>query len=316
MKTLLVLAAVMMRLQPFATALEVQQRKAVLLESQRLLKIKQRPPVFAAPSEASAGVEIAGFCKRLDCTKPPCKPACTKQPCCCWSTYAADQHPEYPSPVTVRSRQKCLYAPEGFAYTPEPGLSYDDGIIDTLQRQGFPSFAGRRLCCLHRKLAAPDDSLRDLWEAVPTTSTTTVASTAPSVPELGEVNSLFTTETFTTSLFEPGDEYENAQMEMAARAHLASADDLLSAAAALNISATSIEEINKELTTNPNLVRSSEHAAQLRSAIHNWAVRRWNNLKKLSAGDASAFGRDEALKILEEVNSVPPAPPPGLTTSS
>jgi len=136
--------------------------------------------------------------------------------------------------------------------------------------------------------------------AVPTTTTTTAAvTTTTGIPEPGEVDAAFTTKTFTTSLLNPGDEYENAQMEKAARAHLLAAEDLQSAVASLNASAVAVQEVNDKLQTDPNLVRSRKHVAQMRSAIRDWAVRRWANLKRLSTGDASAFDNG-------------PTPPPGL----
>jgi len=247
-------------------------------------------------------LNLQGFCQRSDCSKPPCKPVCQSQPCCCWSTFANDIHPSYPSEEETKSKQECLNPPEGFRYAPEPGLTYDDGYLDALKNQALPQYSGRRLCCLRRSLGVQDESQRDLRLAVPTTTaaTITVVTTKAGVPEPGEVPAAFTTKTFTTSLMNAGDEFENAQMEEAARAHLAAAKSLQSAVSALNASATAIDEVNDKLQTDPNLVRSRKNVARMRTAIRGWAQRRWANLKRLKTGDASAFDSG-------------PAPPLGLT---
>lgn len=283
-------------------------RKATLLELQRL---NRRPALFAGP--ANQAVNITGFCRRIGCdpeVEGSCAPVCTTKPCCCWSTFAADQHPFYPSPEEVRSKQICHDPPPGFLYAPEPGLTYNDGYVDALKRAGLPVYDGRRLCCLRRAAGPQEDSQRDLRMAVPTTSTTTVTTTEAKPPEIYEpVDPVFTTEPPpTTSLLNPGDEYENAQMEEAAQKHLEAAESLQDSVSALNASAVAVQEINDKLQTDPNLVRSRKHVAEMRSAIHDWALRRWVNLNRLKTGDASAFDSVAA----------PPAPsdvaaPPGLS---
>jgi len=244
-------------------------------------------PAFAAPRDNAAKLNLQGFCK-----KPDGKPACTTQPCCCWSAYAADIHPMYPSSAETHAKQECSNPPDGFRYAPEPGGSYDDGYMDTLKNSGLVVYDNRRLCCLRRANGVQDDSQRDMSQAVPTTSTTIVITTTTGIPEPGAVDPVFTTKIVTTSLMNPGDEYENAQMEMAARAHLAAADDLSSSVSALNASATAIQEVNDVLQTDPNLVRSRKHVAEMRSAIRGWAVRRWVNLKKLAGGEMHATPAD------------------------
>jgi len=246
-----------------------------------LLELQRRPAAFAGPASPPE-LNLQGFCKRIECKTPPCKPVCSSQPCCCWSTFAAEVHPAYPSPDETASKQECLYAPKGFRYAPEPGLSYDDGYSDALKAASLPTYAGRRLCCLRRKPGVQDESQQDLRMAVKTTTTgQAVVVTTAGVPEPGELNAAFTTETFTTSILNPGDEYENAQVEMAARAHLAAAEELTAAVSSLNNSATAIQEVNDILQTDPNLVRSRKHVAQMKKAIAGWAGRRWENLNKL-----------------------------------
>lgn len=268
----------------------VAPRQAGLLELQR----NGGPAAFSGPVDNGATLNLKGFCKGI-CDKPPCVPVCTSQPCCCWSTFASDKHPAYPTPLETHSKQQCLNAPKGFRYTPEPGLTFDDGYMDTLKKQALPVYDGRRLCCLRRAAGVQEESQRDLNQAVPTTTTTAPAvptTTAPPpgvVPEPDEVPAAFTTKTFTTSLLSPGDEYETAQMEEAARAHMSAAKDLQSAVSSLNAGATAIGEVNDKLQTDPNLVRSRKHVAEMKSAIRGWAVRRWANLNRLATGDASAF---------------------------
>lgn len=225
--------------------------------------------------------------------------------------------PDYDSGES-KSKQLCLNPPDGFVYAPEPGGSFDDGYFDTLKNQGLPTYDGRRLCCVRRADGVQVDSQQDLSQAVkpiPTTTTTGVlgvaadgssetagdGSSESAVDESSEtagvageagvtVPAQFTTETFTTSLLAPGDEYETAQMEEAAQAHLTAANDLTEAASALSTSATAINAVNMKLQTDPNLLRSRKHVAEMRAAIDSWAKQRWHNLNILKAGDASAFG--------------------------
>lgn len=263
------------------------------------------PPAFSGPVENAAQLNLKGFCKR-----PDKKPACHEQPCCCWSTWAANKHPAYPNEAEVRANQECLNPPKGFRYAPEPGLTYDDGYLATLKNQGFPVYDGRRLCCLRRDLGVQDESQRDLSQAIKTTTTTTVTTTtAPGpVEEVGvTVPPLFTTELVTTSLLNPGDEYETAQMEAAARKHLKAAGDLMEAVGAINASTAAVAEVNQYMETDPNLIRSRKHVAQMNAAIDAWRTKRWSNLAKLEAGDASAFDTPVAPPPL--VIPVVPAPP-------
>lgn len=200
-----------------------------------------------------------------------------------------------------------MYPPDGFDYAPEPGMTFDDGYVAALKKANLPTYDGRRLCCLRRKDGVLYDSQVDLRLAVKTSATTTTAAAAATttagVPEPGEpLAPQFTTEVVTTSLMNPGDEYENAQMEEAARAHLKAADDLSSAVGALNSSAVAIDEIDAKLQTDPNLVRSRKHVAQMRAAIRGWAERRWANLERLKTGDVSAF--DDAPKLPPGVKPV------------
>merc|ERR1719215_1673073 len=94
-------------------------------------------------------------------------------------------------------------------------------------------------------------SQRDLRVFVPTTTTMTTTASQ-------EYINHWTTTSLTTPqlpLLDPGDEWENFQMEEAARAHLAAANDLLAATAALNASATAIGEVNEKVETDPSLAR-------------------------------------------------------------
>lgn len=287
-----------------AGALVAGQPRHTLLQLQRTSV--ELPPAFAGPVENAAELNLKGFCKR-----PDKKPACLEQPCCCWSTWAANKHPAYPNEAEVRAMQECLNPPKGFRYAPEPGLTYDDGYLATLKNQGFPVYDGRRLCCLRRDLGVQDESQRDLALAIKTTTTTTVTTTTvPGVVEEEPVGvtvpPLFTTEIVTTSLLNPGDEYETAQMEAAAREHLKAADDLMEAVGAINASTAAVAEVRDYMETDPNLVRSRKHVAQMNAAIDAWRYKRWSNLAKLEAGDASAF---EPVSAPPLVIPVVPAPP-------
>lgn len=277
-----------------AGSVPVAPRRAALLQLQRVSR-SNVPPAFDNSAKNPAELNLQGFCKRTDCAKPPCEPVCKTQPCCCWSTFAAETHPSYPSPDEVKSKQQCLYPPEGFVYAPEPGSTYDDGYMSALKKANLPKYEGRRLCCLHRSAGVQDESQRGLRHAVKTSSTTLLPTTsAKGVPQPGQVNHLFTTKIPTTSVLKPGDEFENAQMEEAARAHLVAANHLSSAVSSLNASATVIEDVHKQLQTDPHLVKSRERVAHMRSAIKDWATRRGANLKKLATGNASSFDEGAA----------------------
>jgi len=274
--------------------------KITLLQLQRTSKWTkgQLPPAMGAPQMNPAKLNLQGFCKTIGCVGDECLPVCHSQPCCCWSSFAGEVHPSYPSPDETSAKQKCLYPPKGFTYAPEPGLTYDDGYIEALKKANLPTYQGRRLCCLRRSEGVQFDSQRDLGSVVPVSTTVVPTTTiAAGVPEPGEVNPAFTTEIATTSLMNPGDEYENAQMEEAARAHLAAANDLKSAVKGLEASAVAIDEVNTELKTNPNLVRSRKHVAEMRKAIRGWAERRWANLERLKTGDASSFDNAPAAPL-------------------
>jgi hypothetical protein len=292
MKIAIVCAVVLTWPLCIRSALVAQAPQRTLLQLQRFTSSDSLPPAFDGPVENAQPLNLKGFCVRPDDDEPACK----AQPCCCWSTFAADTHPTYPNQAETRAKQECKNPPEGFVYAPEPGLTYDDGQLDTLRKQGLPEYKGRRLCCLRRDLGVQDESQRDLRYAVKTTTTTITTTTTeeyaeePEAEGVAEVPQQFTTEVFTTSLMNPGDEYETAQMEEAAREHLEAAHELQEAVAGLNMSASAISEVNQILQTDPNLVRSRKNVAQMKAAINEWVKTRWMNLKKLKAGDASAFG--------------------------
>lgn len=278
MKITLISAAVLAWQSCAADPSLVKAPQHTLLQLQR---VKQHlPTAFSGPA-GSAQLNLTGFCDR-----PDKKPACDQKPCCCWSTWAADKHPTYPNEDEVKSKQECRNPGAGYQYAPDPGLTYNDGYFDTLKMQGYPVYAGRRLCCLRRAKGVQEESQRDLRMAVKTTTTTAVKTT----PAAGvAVPAAFTTEILTTSLLNPGDEYETAQMETAARAHLLAADNLFEAVHALNQSAIAIGEVNTKLQTDPNLLRSRQNVANMKAAINAWVAKRWENLGKLKSGDASAF---------------------------
>jgi len=297
----------------FATFLALALRPAVcsgpaFLRGKAALLQLHRDPNPRGPEGYPGGVPIQsalpefsmnGFCKRVDCGQDVCEPACTEQPCCCWSTFGADVHPAYPSPDEVKAEQQCLNPPEGFDYAPEPGTSFDDGYMETLKRTGQTIYPGRRLCCLVRLDSGKRESQRDLSHAVPTTTTTTTVTTEQS--NYWEVTPVVTS---TLPLLNPGDEYENAQLEEAARAHLAAAHDLTSAVAALNTSATALGKIQATLETDPNLVARRKRVDKMKGAIHDWAWRRWQGLKRL---------KDVETATPFSTPFLGPAPPPGLT---
>lgn len=135
---------------------------------------------------------------------------------------------------------------------------------------------------MRRPLGVHDESQQDLVMAVTkTTVTTTTTTYIVVVAEAVEMGPVVDTETFAISQLNPGDEYENSEMEAAARAHLAAADDLESAAVALGASTDAIQEVVTKLETDPNFVRKRRRIAKMKTSIHDWAVRRWENLKKL-----------------------------------
>jgi hypothetical protein len=157
------------------------------------------------------------------------------------------------------------------------------------------------------------DSQQDLGKAVKTTTTTTttaeallIGATAATVASAdassadsgadGDAEKTgittpaeFTTQLVTTSPLAPGDEFDTAQLEASARAHLQAAKDIKIAVAALGNSAVAINRVNEKMQTDPNLVRSRQHVAEMRAALDAWSRQRWDNLGKLKAGDASAF---------------------------
>jgi len=240
-------------------------------------------PAFAA--QPGQSVNLKGFCKEPGCNnETDCTPVCTEQPCCCWSTFAADEHPMYPSPEETANKQLCLYPPEGFEYAPDPGLTYDDGMMDALRASSEEIYNNRRLCCLRRKTGVQDESQEDMRYAVPTTTTTTTTTTTEEVPAMFAVDV-----TPPPPDLKYGDEFENAQMEEAARRHLETAQMLSSAASALNSSTQSIAEVDAKLQTDPDLIRSQKNVARMKKAVLGWAERRWANLGRLEAGDVAAF---------------------------
>lgn len=248
-----------------------------------------RPPLFGGPAVVGSQLNLQGFCKR-----PDDEPACTSTPCCCWSLYAHRLSEVTSSDTEVKSKQKCLNPPDGFIYTPEPGLSFDDGYKTMLKDQGYTVYSDRRLCCLREKHGIEEESQMDLADSVKTSPTTTTAvpttTTAEGPPPPDEVPAAFTTKApETTTLPAPGDEFETAQMEAAAKAHLKAAEDITEAVSALNSSATAITVVRERLETDPNLVKSRQRAARIKAAIGAWSARRWQNLEKLKTGDASAF---------------------------
>lgn len=196
----------------------------------------------------------------------------------------------YPSPEETRNRQLCLYPPENFEYAPEPGLTYDDGMKAALRTSNYPVYDNRRLCCLRRKLGVQDESQEDLRNAVPTTTTP-----VPTTSTAEEFETFAVDEPPPPPGLNSGDEFENAQMEEAARRHLETAESLMSAVSALNTSTQSIAEVDAKLQTDPDLVRSRQNVARMKTAIRGWAERRWANIGRLETGDVSAF--DDAPKL-------------------
>lgn len=112
-------------------------------------------PAFAPKKAAKSVAQIAGFCLR------PGGPACMQPPCCCWSTYAADEHAAY-DPADNRDGQRCVNPPQGFRYTTNDMAQYQAVV-----NRNAPRFDGRRLCCL----ASHEDPLyfsgRDTAQIVP-----------------------------------------------------------------------------------------------------------------------------------------------------
>jgi len=254
---------------------------AVALTSSLAVALKV-PPAFAAPN--GKALNLKGFCQR-----PDKKPACASQPCCCWSTFAADKHPTYPSPDEVKGGQLCLNAPGGFSYVPEPGNTFAAGYLETLKKASLPVYAGRRLCCLRRSLGVKEESQQDLSTAIkkaPKRTTLAVAAApadvAVAVPEPGQVNPAFKPkEQKKVAVLNSGAEFETAKMEQAARAHLTAANSLTKTAASLEASANAIADVNHVLTSDPTFVRKRKRVQKMRSAVKDWSKRRWANLKKL-----------------------------------
>lgn len=154
---------------------------------------------------------------------------------------------------------------------------------------------------MRRALSAHDESQQDLAMAVThTTVTTTTTTYIVAVAEVVEVSPVVDTETFAIPQLDPGDEYEDHEMEAAARAHLAAADDLESAAVALGASTDAIQEVVTKLESDPNFVRKRRHIAKMKTSIHDWAVRRWENLRKLgnyAAPEDAVESKAEIMKL-------------------
>lgn len=261
-----------------------------LLQLQRKSRSFQQPVLFDSPhlwKNQPKSFQINGFCKQPDSDGP----ACTEQPCCCWSTYGADAHIAYPSPDETESHQKCLNPPQGFEYSFEPGLSFDNGYLDSAQRRNQATYAGRRLCCLTRDAAGKYESQRTLADAVPPMPTTSTTGNHQDLLMSAKQKERWTTMTTSTApVLKPGDEYGigvpdgddwNHEMEAAARAHMAAANELTSAVAELNISTEALNDINTELQDNPSLAHRRERLAKMKGAVRGWAERRWSALKAL-----------------------------------
>lgn len=268
-----------------------------LLQLQRKRRTLHSQPLFDSPhlwKNQPGSFQLNGFCKQPDSDEP----ACTEQPCCCWSTYGADAHIAYPSPDETESHQKCLNPPQGFEYSFEPGLSFDNGYLDAAQRWNQATYAGRRLCCLTRDAAGKYESQRTLADAVPPMPTTSTAvNHQDSLMNAKQKQRWTTVTTSTAPSLEPGDEYGigvaegddwNHEMEAAARAHMAAANELTSAVAELNVSAEALNDINTELQDNPSLAHRRERLARMKGAVRGWAERRWSGLKALRAAQGSA----------------------------
>lgn len=312
MKMIVALTAAILTFR--VTVVAAKPRRVAFLRLNEYPDVEDRPDTFEGED---AELNVVGFCALEGCDSQgkdaegkPCASACEpKQPCCCWSSFANEQHPSYPDPFEVRSNQKCVNPPEGFDYAPEPGLSYDSGVLETLKRSGEPTYDDRKLCCLRRHDGVQHESQYDLRDAVPTPTTTPATTTESAIllpPEPGQVDAAFATEAPpTTSLMNPGEEYENAQMEEAARAHLDTAHELMDATHALETSTDALADVDNKMQSDPDLIRSRRNVAKMKAAVHNWAVRRWANLKRLKSGDASAF--DDAPRLASA-----PAPAAGL----
>jgi len=254
---------------PHASALS--GRRAALLQLQR--QNASLPPAFAATG--GAVLNLQGFCQRPDKTI-----ACTAKPCCCWSTFGGEKHPTYPS-KEAQSKQQCLNPPEGFVYSPEPGGAFSSGLMTTMKAQNLPVYKGRQLCCLRTKGGALEQSQRPLSQATPPL-VAPPTTTTPGVPNPGQVDVAFTTKApVVLAPLNAGEEYEVAQMEEAARAHMAAAIGLAKTAASLNASATEIAGANDMLINDPRLAAQRVRVAKMKVAIKGWSTRRWINLEKL-----------------------------------
>lgn len=301
---------------------------------------------------------IQGFCDRTDKA-----PACTKAPCCCWSTYAGPKHPAFPNVEETIEGRRCMNEPPNFIYVRQPGFTHDDGHLASLSHAGATVYPGRDLCCLvslddpqvysmrppyhgaegyrqeiplpgalsaapgpavaeshpgfRKKIRWPPSSAGGASIAAdpgaapaPAGGLTTVSSPAtagveqegPSVDseradqseKVGPVteaasapSSATTVAPTTTTDMLAGQDYETLQLEGAARAHRAAANDLSEAAGALGSAVGSLTEVRNKLETDPELIRRKQHVARMRAAIHNWAEKRFHNIEGLAHGDAT-----------------------------
>lgn len=295
---------------PFEPLLLLQHRRASGSSNDFSAQTKRKSPsgsVFE-PSAQMPNPEVAGFCLRA-----ADMPACTAMPCCCWSTFADVSNPAYPNEVEARLNRQCLNPPVGYAYTPQPGPTFDDGDLNSVRSRNLPSFVGRSLCCLTEvddpdlySMRLPTQAIQAQKQPVfkPVMAGTTTpaaaaggASSAPTANVLsGNVATsaplnVFTTKTFTTTELLAGEDYETMQMEAAARAHLAAADDLTQAAAALNTSTDALEEMEREVEANPAMARKRARIARMREALREWSKKRWENIQRLSVGDPNNMVR-------------------------
>jgi len=102
------------------------------------------PPAQGAAAGQTPGAQDAVVPKvRGPCANDPC----TGAACCCWSTFAQEEHITYPNPEIQERKRQCLNPPSGFILVKQPGYVGSDGFYEALQYQLLPEYPDRSLCC-------------------------------------------------------------------------------------------------------------------------------------------------------------------------
>lgn len=259
---------------PFGEFVQVSQRQR-----------EQPAPFFDSAGANGQQTDVHGFCEQADGT-----PACTGEPCCCWSSFGEASHPAYPNDEEAENARRCMNPPVGFIYVTQPGATHDDGQMDFLRSGNSPLYAGRDLCCLMlegdplaQSMIDPNNGATSFRDAMPTTAPTIPPVPTPEVPAalpapiLPVIAAPAPAPMAAQELIDQ--DYETMQMESAARSHAEAAESLGAASADLGASVQALGDVQHVLASSPVVARKRAHVAHMRAAIANF------NSDRASQGD-------------------------------